>query len=96
MTEPSRPASGGALRAAALALALAAAASGCYTGRLKYHYRDIPFVEDGETEDAVLEEDGQDAESAARQRRRLEQIAREDEAVYRMNAAMKKPATINR
>ena len=91
MTEPV-PA-GGAVRfaafAPALALALAAAAaSGCYTGRMKYHYREIPFVEEEENavEDAVLEEDGQDAESAARRRRRLEQIAREDEAVYRMNA----------
>ena len=51
MTEPA-PAGGAARSAAfapALALALAAAAaSGCDTGRMKYHYREIPFVEEEE------------------------------------------------
>ncbi len=76
----------GTSRAALAALAALAAVCGCYPGRFKYHYRNTPFAPETANDSAILEETGRDAASAERQRERLEQIAREDEAVYRMNS----------
>ncbi len=75
------------VRAGAFALAAAAAAfaAGCYPGRLTHNFRSFEAPPDV-LEDPVLAVSGHDAVSAERQKERLEQIAREDEAVYRMNS----------
>lgn len=74
--------------AAAFAMAALLAASGCYPGRMKYHYRNTPYAPETpqEAEDAIIEESGGDGTAVERQRLRLEQIAREDDTVYRMNS----------
>ncbi len=67
------------------AAALAAAVSGCYPGRLTYHYRGFEVAP--ETLDSpIVEETGHDAASAAGIEAELRRIAEEDDAVYRMNA----------
>lgn len=72
--------------AAAFAVAAALAATGCYPGRLTYHYRnteEAPFLAG---EDAIIDESGQDAASESARLELLRKIEREDDAVYRMNS----------
>ena len=69
----------------ALAL-LVALFSGCYLDRMTSSYDDV-FALNNELDDsAVLEESGQDAETLARTQKRLEELAFEEEPVYKMNA----------
>lgn len=72
------------VRAAAAAAAAAALLAGCYTDRNTGNYLDIPFLTDEDA--AVLEVSGHDAESAAKRRARLEEIANEPPQPYRMNS----------
>lgn len=64
------------------------ALSGCYPRRWTCCYWATPRIDDGNETvgSAIIEESGRDAASADIQRRRLEQIAAEDDAVYTMNA----------
>ena len=74
----------GTARAAAVAAALFAA--GCYLDRMTENYDDVFEVNNTEDDSAVLEETGRDEETQARIRRRLQEIADEEEPIYRMNA----------
>lgn len=65
------------------AVAISTALSGCYTNRWTRHYNSIPDVE---SDNAILEETGQDAESERIRIERLMRLAEEDEEAYRINA----------
>lgn len=72
------------IRLAALAAALCF--SGCYWDRLTGNYDSVFDVTNTSDDSAVLDETGRDEESLARQRKRLEELAADEEPVYRMNA----------
>ena len=72
------------IRLAALAAALCF--SGCYWDRLTGNYDSVFDVTNTKDDSAVLDETGRDEESLARQRKRLEELAADEEPVYRMNA----------
>lgn len=61
-------------------------ASGCYMDRMTNNYDVASDVEDLSDESAVVEETGADVESVMRQEMRLQELAAEEEPVYRMNA----------
>ncbi len=68
------------------ALAAAFALAGCYTDRLTGNYRSVFEVTNTADDSAVLDETGRDEEALARQKKRLEELAADEEPVYRMNA----------
>ena len=76
------------LRCAALAV-LPILLAGCYWDRLTLNFRSVPDVGDTLEGDAVLEETGRDQETVARNEKRLQELATEEEPVYRMNAGDK-------
>ena len=59
---------------------------GCYWDRLTRHYDNVFEVTNSDDDSAILEENGRDEETLARQRKRLEELAADEEPVYRMNA----------
>ena len=60
--------------------------AGCYWDRLTGNYDDVFDLTNRQDDSAILEESGRDEETLARNRKRLEELAAEDEPVYRMNA----------
>ena len=65
---------------------LALTMCGCYPTRWTHNYSSTPSL-DGQAEDsAILEESGRDAEAVARQEKRLQELATDEEPVYKMNA----------
>ncbi len=60
--------------------------AGCYWDRLTGSYDDVFDITNGQDDSAIIEETGRDDEMLARNRKRLEEIAAEEEPVYRMNA----------
>ncbi|MBE6382515.1 MAG: hypothetical protein E7049_05830 [Lentisphaerae bacterium] len=60
--------------------------AGCYLDRLTKSYSDVFELKNESEESAILEETGHDVETMARNRKRLEELAFEEEPVYRMNA----------
>lgn len=60
--------------------------SGCYWDRFTGNYDDVFEVNNTDDDSAILEESGRDEETQARIRKRLQEIADEQEPVYRMNA----------
>ena len=69
-----------------LAFGLAVFVCGCYFDRLTHNYRTL-FSTDIDTEEsAVLEESGRNSEEIARQEKRLQELATDEEPVYKMNA----------
>lgn len=70
----------------AVVAALAALLAGCYGNRKTGNYDDIFTVNGEDEESAVIEESGSDEETVRRQEQRLEELAREEDPVYRMNA----------
>ena len=78
---------GGPARAVALSLGLVLVfQTGCYWDRLTSHYDDEVDLSRQQDDGAILEETGHDEETLARNRKRLEELAAEEEPVYRMNA----------
>ena len=75
---------------ARVAHAAAAAAmflmAGCYWDRLTGNYHDVFEVNNADDDSAVLEETGREEESLARIRKRLQELAADEEPVYRMNS----------
>ena len=72
-----------------LPFALAAAfacMSGCYWDRLTHNYSAVGATDDGEKGSAILEESGRDQETIERNRKRLMELATDEEPVYKMNA----------
>lgn len=67
---------------AALALPMA----GCYWDRMTGNYHDVFEVNNVEDDSAILEETGREEETLARARKRLQELASDEEPVYRMNA----------
>ena len=65
---------------------LAALLSGCYLDRMTGNYDDVFALSNDFDESAILEETGQDAETLARTQKRLQELAFEEEPVYKMNA----------
>ena len=61
-------------------------AGGCYWDRLTGNYDNVFEVTNKDDDSAILEENGRDEETLARQRKRLEELAADEEPVYRMNA----------
>ena len=60
--------------------------AGCYWDRLTGNYDDVFEVTNNNDDSAVLDETGRDEETLARRRKRLEELATDEEPVYRMNA----------
>ena len=60
--------------------------TGCYWNRLTGSYDDVFDLNNRQDESAIIEESGRDEETLARNRKRLEEIAADEEPVYRMNA----------
>ena len=60
--------------------------AGCYWDRLTKHYDDVFDVTNRDDDSAILEETGREEETIARNRKRLEELAADEEPVYRMNA----------
>ncbi len=61
-------------------------ASGCYWDRMTRNYDSVFAVNNNMDDSAVLEEAGRDVETIRRNEKRLQEIASEEEPVYRMNA----------
>ena len=75
-------------RTATIAIAelVALLVCGCYPDRWTHNYSDV-FSPDNQSDDsAILEESGRDAETVARQKKRLQELATDEEPVYKMNA----------
>ena len=60
--------------------------AGCYWDRMTGNYDDVFEVNNTDDDSAVLEETGRDEETQARIRKRLQELADEEEPTYRMNA----------
>ena len=60
--------------------------AGCYWDRLTGNYDDVFEITNTQDDNAVIDETGRDEETLARQRKRLEELAADEEPVYRMNA----------
>ena len=73
------------LRCAALAL-LPMMLAGCYWDRLTHNLNSMSDISNTMDDNAILEESGRDAESISRIEKRLQELASEEEPVYRMNA----------
>ena len=69
-----------------LAFALFSFLGGCYWDRLTSHYDDVFEVTNTKDDNAIIDETGRDSEALARNRKRLEELAADEEPVYRMNA----------
>lgn len=69
-----------------VAVALAFSLCGCYPDRWTQNYQTTFSVDDQHEESAILEESGRNAEDIARQEKRLQELATDEEPVYRMNA----------
>ena len=61
-------------------------AAGCYWDRMTGVYDNVFESSDKDDETPILEESGGDRETLARNRKRLEELAADEEPVYRMNA----------
>jgi polysaccharide export outer membrane protein len=61
-------------------------ACGCYPDRWTHNYSSVYGPEDRGNDSAILEESGRDAESVARQKKRLQELAADEEPIYKMNA----------
>jgi len=61
-------------------------ACGCYPDRWTHNYSSVYGPEDQGNDSAILEESGRDAESVARQKKRLQELATDEEPIYKMNA----------
>lgn len=72
--------------AAVLLLAAGVLLAGCYRDRLTGNYDSVFELNNIADDSAVLEETGRDEETQARRRKRLEELAVEEDPVYRMNA----------
>lgn len=59
---------------------------GCYWDRLTENYESVFEVTNTDDDGAIIEENGRDAETLARNRKRLQELAADEEPVYRMNA----------
>ena len=59
---------------------------GCYWGRLTENYENVFEVTNTADDGAIIDETGRDAETLARNRKRLQELAADEEPVYRMNA----------
>ena len=59
---------------------------GCYWDRLMGNYDNVFDVNNKDDDSAILDANGRDEETLARQRKRLEELAADEEPVYRMNA----------
>ena len=59
---------------------------GCYFDRFTGNYRSVFSVENDIENSAVLEETGRNAEDIARREKRLQELATDEEPVYKMNA----------
>ena len=69
-----------------LILALAFATAGCYSDRLTGSYDDVFELNNMMDGSAILEESGRDDETQARAIKRLQELAAEEEPIYKMNA----------
>jgi len=74
------------ISAAAAACAALLAAAGCYSDRWTGNYSSVFEVNNAMDDSAVLDETGRDEEEQARREKRLEELAADDEPVYKMNA----------
>ena len=61
-------------------------ACGCYPDRWTHNYSSVYGPEGQGDNSAILEETGRDAESVARQIKRLQELATDEEPIYKMNA----------
>ena len=61
-------------------------AAGCYTDRMTSNYDSVFEVNNAMDDSAVIDESGNDAETLMRQEMRLQELAADEEPVYRMNA----------
>lgn len=68
--------------AAALPLALA----GCYFDRLTHNYAMVADVDGHDGDSAIIEQSGQNSEDIARNEKRLQELANDEEPVYKLNA----------
>ena len=59
---------------------------GCYWDRLMGNYDNVFDVNNKDDDSAILDANGRDEETLARQQKRLEELAADEEPVYRMNA----------
>ena len=59
---------------------------GCYMKRLTQNFDSVPEISNTMDDNAILEESGRDAETIARNEKRLQELASDEEPVYRMNA----------
>ena len=64
-------------------------AAGCYSDRLTGNYDSVFEINNNADDSAVLEESGRDEEIKRRNEKRLQELASEDEPVYKMNAGDK-------
>ena len=60
--------------------------SGCYWDRLPHNYNSAVELNSDDANNAILEESGRDAETVARNEKRLKELATDEEPVYKMNA----------
>ena len=72
--------------ATAVAAIAVVALAGCYSDRLTSNYKAVYEVNNTEDESAVIDETGRGDEDAERIRQRLEELEREEEPAYHMNA----------
>ena len=69
-----------------LATVLALALSGCYFDRLTHNYALVADVDGQDSDNAILEQSGRNAEDIARAEKRLQELANDEDPVYKMNA----------
>ena len=69
-----------------LGLLLALLVSGCYWDRLTHNYDSAIELNNEDSNNAIMEESGRDAETLARNEKRLKELASDEEPVYKMNA----------
>ena len=72
--------------ATAVAAIAVVALAGCYSDRLTSNYKAVYEVNNTEDESAVIDETGRGDEDAERIRQRLEELEREEEPAYHVNA----------
>lgn len=65
---------------------LALIVCGCYFDRLTHNFSSISSTDNAMDENAVLEESGRGVEELARQEKRLQELASDEDPVYKMNA----------
>ena len=67
-----------------LGLFLALLVSGCYWDRLTHNYDSAIELNNEDSNNAIMEESGRDAETLARNEKRLKELASDEEPVYKM------------